>query len=485
MAFAPVGPLVDGRPRRNVIVVLLASGVAVVGASIALDQFGGSAPNLWLLATPVVLLVLYIASLGPKWSVALLIAATIFGYSTSAITVGSSLDIRIPDLFYVILFGWALVIRARGGQRGHLVGRSLLAVWFGVLGLSLYPQLVQGEIAADALIPWLRLVATFSLVWLVPYALRSRRDIEFALGALGAAATITLGLSVLGAALHGNVSTRLSGVLGPDTTGLVAVWVVILALHGPPVARPRSLRLVMLVVGSAALLMTRSLGSTAALVVALGLYGLTNRGSWRTEQPGLITPFRLLLLVIAGLVLATTLRPLDLPGSPAFRSSSTAQRVLMADAGLRIFAEHPVMGTGWQRSSEVVRSVELNDELRERWGGEIAENLFPRQFRGHTPTVHNSYIQVLAEAGALGFAVFLGAVIAVGIGVFRVLRDAHAVRLVFLSTRAVVVLLVATMVWLNDNPLYGAQPETVMTALFLGILAAVPPILHTSVPTPE
>ena len=30
------------------------------------------------------------------------------------------------------------------------------------------------------------------------------------------------------------------------------------------------------------------------------------------------------------------------------------------------------------------------------------------------------------------------------------------------------------MVWLNDNPLFGSQPESVMAALFLGILAAVP-----------
>ena len=70
-----------------------------------------------------------------------------------------------------------------------------------------------------------------------------------------------------------------------------------------------------------------------------------------------------------------------------------------------------------------------------------------------------------------------------GIGAFRVLRDARADPSLFVSTRAAVILLVATMVWLNDNPLFGSQPETVMAALFLGILAAVPPILATSVTT--
>jgi O-antigen ligase len=240
----------------------------------------------------------------------------------------------------------------------------------------------------------------------------------------------------------------------------------------------------MLVVGSAALLMTRSLGSTAALVVALGLYGLTNAGRRRTDaKPGLITPFRLLLLVIAGLAVAATLRPVNLPGSPEFRASSTAHRVLMADAGLRMFAHHRILGTGWQRSPDEVRSVELNNELRQRWEGEFAEQLFPRKFhRG--PTVHSAYIQILAEAGIVGFAIFAAVLVAVGIGVFRLLRDARADASVFVSTRAAVILLVATMVWLNDNPLYGSQPETVMAAMFLGILAAVPPILR-SVTTPH
>jgi O-antigen ligase len=475
------GWFVDARARRIAVVVLVACGLAVVAASTALDRFGTSAPTPWLLAAPLVVLVCYLVSLGPTWSLACLIAAIISGLSQT-VTVGSSIDLRVPDIFYVILFGWALVIRARGGQRGYLVGRPFLALWFAVLGLSLYPLLVQGEIGTDALVPWLRLVATFSLVWLVPYAVRSRRDLHFVLGALGAVGTVEVGQAVLDALLHGQVSVRLEGTWGANATGLIAVWVVILAIHGP-VPRQRSLRLVMLVVGAAGLLMTRSLGSTAALVVALGLYGLTNAGRRRAEaKPGLITPYRLLLMVLAGLAVAATLRPVNLPGSPEFRASSTAHRVLMADAGLRIFAHHPITGAGWQRSPDEVRSLELNDELRRRWEGEIAEELFPRGLE-HGATVHNSYVQILAEAGAVGFLAFLAVVVAVGIGVFRLLRDSRADPALFVSTRAAVILLVATMVWLNDNPLFGSQPETVMAAMFLGILAAVPPILATSVET--
>ena len=41
------------------------------------------------------------------------------------------------------------------------------------------------------------------------------------------------------------------------------------------------------------------------------------------------------------------------------------------------------------------------------------------------------------------------------------------------------------MVWFNDNPFFGSQPESVMAALFLGILAAVPPILATAATTSD
>ena len=60
------------------------------------------------------------------------------------------------------------------------------------------------------------------------------------------------------------------------------------------------------------------------------------------------------------------------------------------------------------------------------------------------------------------------------------MRDSRADASLFVSTRAAIILLVATLVWLNDNPLFGSQPESVMAAMFLGILAAIPPILATT-----
>ena len=242
----------------------------------------------------------------------------------------------------------------------------------------------------------------------------------------------------------------------------------------------------MLVVGAAGLLMTRSLGSTAALVVALGLYGLTNAGRRRTDaKPGLVTPYRLLLVVVVGLAVAddpATDEPSRLAGVPHQQHGAAA-----ADGGRRTPAVRPSPDHGHRLAALARRGALPGAQRRasapvgrrdRRSGSSLARS-------STAPPSTISYVQILAEAGAVGFLAFLAVVVAVGIGVFRLLRDARADPSLFVSTRAAVILLVATMVWLNDNPLFGSQPETVMAALFLGILAAVPPILVTSVtPSP-
>ncbi len=87
---------------------------------------------------------------GPKWCLLGLIAAVVFGYSRDSVTLGS-VDLRVPDLFLIVLGGWVVVLRARNGQRGGIPGRRLLALWLAALGFSLYPLLVRGSVDAGAL----------------------------------------------------------------------------------------------------------------------------------------------------------------------------------------------------------------------------------------------------------------------------------------------------------------------------------------------
>ena len=141
-----------------------------------------------LLAAPLLVAFGFLVMQGPKWCLAGLIAAVVFGYTRDSVSLGS-VDLRVPDLFLVALAGWVVVLRARDGQRGWIPGRRLLAVWLAVLGFSLYPLLVHGTVDVGALVGWMRLVATFALVWFVPYAVYRMRDIEFILGVVALVTT--------------------------------------------------------------------------------------------------------------------------------------------------------------------------------------------------------------------------------------------------------------------------------------------------------
>jgi hypothetical protein len=76
----------------------------------------------------------------------------------------------------------------------------------------------------------------------------------------------------------------------------------------------------------------------------------------------------------------------------------------------------------------------------------------------------------------VGFLAFLAAFVSMSVGIVRVLRAVRADQALYLCMRATLVLLVVILIWLNDNPLYGAQTETVLLAIFLGIFASAPAI---------
>lgn len=451
-----------------------------------------SAPFLLLAAPICVLLYAFVARVGPKWCFAVLLVATDLGFWASGSSVSTGrVHLRATDIPYVVLAIWVLVVRLRRGKVRTDIGQLPLAILLGIFGLSLLPLLVTERSAFfSPFVSWARFVQTMSLVWLMPYVFSKASDRRFLIRAVLAACTGSLVWALLSAVQHGSLSARLHGQNGPDTEGLIAaVLVVTVVFTDEP--RRRWLRFTLGGLGFVCLGLTRSVGSIAALGLILGF--TTWRRHRDTTKAGLLRPARVILLLAAAVIVALILRPGNLPGSQGFgTTSSTATRVMYALDGLDQFAHHPVLGVGFTRSAlpTVIGDPKILADLR-KWFPHSPTYFFPYQSRciGQTAqagtlkayggansgcdigSVHNTYIQVLAETGVVGL---IGLVLVV----FSMRRRIRAARRavaenpeIAMTLRWALLVLTLVLIWWNDNPLYGAQPETVFAALALGAMA--------------
>ena len=81
-----------------------------------------------------------------------------------------------------------------------------------------------------------------------------------------------------------------------------------------------------------------------------------------------------------------------------------SQRTVLAYIGLRIAQDNPIVGVGWQRSSRPEVFEPYVDDARERFP-DVVDLAFPAE--GREWGVQNLYIQMLADAGAIGLALLL------------------------------------------------------------------------------
>ena len=209
----------------------------------------------------------------------------------------------------------------------------------------------------------------------------------------------------------GRAHPRLDFVAVCDSQPFVLAAVLIVTAVHAPVPRVPWLRVLMVVLGAVGLVMSQSLGATVAVAGALAIFGLRSVPTTGMRRSALFTPTRVIVLVIVAAVFAMTLRSENLPVSDEFNQSTTIHRVILAEAGVELFLQHPIFGVGWQRSPEAVQDKELNEQLRSRFGSDVNPEFLPDQ----SPTgVHNAYVQIATEAGLvgiLGFLIFLVACI--------------------------------------------------------------------------
>jgi O-antigen ligase len=141
----------------------------------------------------------------------------------------------------------------------------------------------------------------------------------------------------------------------------------------------------------AAILVTFSRGGLVGLVAVMGIYAWRKRSIW---LQGLMV-----LFVAAGLILAGRFWSRGEDFKNLNQDVSFRQRLATSQAGLAMFADHPLLGVGLGCS--VIA-----------WPLYAPEGLYTR---GALVT-HNTFVQALGETGAIGFIPF---VLFVGIGLYH------------------------------------------------------------------
>jgi O-antigen ligase len=449
----------------------------VCGRAVVETQAIDSGTGLLLLGVVGALVALAVMVASPVACLAALAGFSMLTFQPS-VAIGGALDVKAADAFYVALLGWAALrllgpTPPRSGLPTVRGAPILLLLSFAGLTI-LYVAMVDPGGVGTSFLSWLRLVQTLSIAFLAALLVRSTRDVKIILGAVAVAGSVAVGVALIGGAgsESGGALGGRGGGLNPNTLGLVSGFLVLMAfLRG---LGPQLLyRVPLALVGAVGLIQAKSLGALIGTCVAVTL-GLVLLRAQRPTVVGLRTVKTVTALVLAlGLAyaFASAVRPENLPQSEAFRSSSAWHRTVVGVAGLELAARNPIIGVGWRRSSfpDVIGDPEVTTALRRRFVG-TEEDVFPDV----APTsVHNTYVQVAAELGLIGLALL-------GVVLYALLRDIR--RLLGSLPRGTMAwtqlwylawALVLILVWLNDNPIFGGQPETVAFAIFVGCIAGL------------
>jgi O-antigen ligase len=430
-----------------------------------------------VLAVVCSLVALAVMLAGPVACLAALVGLGMLTFLPS-VALGGGVDVKPADAFYVALLAWAAVrlLVPRSPPPGPAAVSGVPTLLFvGFAGLTLlYVAAVDPGAVSGSFVSWVRLVQTLSIALLAAVFVRSTRDVAVILGAITVAGTLAVAVALIGGV--GSESDAALGSRGggfnPNTLGLVSGLLVLMGVLGG--LGPNLLhRIPLAVIGALGLIQSQSVGALVGTCVALTLGVVLFRAS-RPAVVGLRSAQAVTALVIAlasAYAIGSAIRPENLPHSDAFASSSAWHRAVVGAAGLEVAVRNPIIGVGWRRSSspDVIGDPEVNAAIRERFAG-TKEEFFPDV---EPASVHNTYIQIAAELGLVGLALL-------GLLLYWLARDVR--RLIrgvpsgTLARRQIWYLawgVVLILVWLNDNPLYGGQPETVAIAAFVGTIAGL------------
>jgi O-antigen ligase len=162
-------------------------------------------------------------------------------------------------------------------------------------------------------------------------------------------------------------------------------------------------------------------------------------------------------------------RPSDVSGVGDVSSGSFAERIMIGYAGLQLFLNHPIIGVGWQASTSdaVIGTHALTAMLKENF------NHLPANYFSHPPTsLHNMYIQFLAELGFIGTALFVWVCFRTRNNIGQIVKNITFDSPYKAWARFYALGLLYLLIWWNNSTLFGGQIETILAFTFVAGLAS-------------
>jgi O-antigen ligase len=341
------------------------------------------------------------------------------------VDVGStSIDLRLSDGAVLAVVMAALVTAARTGlsrldpARLLWIPGALLLAWLAFE--TLRPVSIDDTQFDDHLVSFLKLGEYALLALAVPLLVRRAEDLAIVVGTLvlwaAVAATVALlqffGLDIFDA---WNPGWRQPSFLGHHDLAALAAVATAIAAAGIVAEKRRIpaawLFAVVLSAGMLGLVLAGSLAAAGGLALGVAVLWLGGRSRYKPSPRRLLALLAIVAAVAGGVAavrgdaLEDFLRFVGVRGDePPVGVETYAQRTVLAYIGLRIFEDNPIVGVGWQRSEREEVFTPYLDDAHRRFP-DVVELAFPAP--GREWGVQNLYIQMLADAGVIGFALLL------------------------------------------------------------------------------
>lgn len=400
---------------------------------------------------------------------------------------GTTVDLRLSDAAVLAVVVAALASGFRTGwarldaARGLWITGALLLAWLSFE--TLRPVSLDDARFDDHLVSFLKLGEYALLALAVPLLVRRLEDLTILLGAIvlwsGAATAVALlqffGLDVFGA---WNPGWRQPSFLGHhDLAALsalavgIAVAAILAGRRYMPAGRLFALALGagvlgLVVAGSVAAAGGLAVGALAVLLAARTRYSPSLRQVLAIV--GIVAVVGVGVAAVRGDALEDFLRFAGLRGDEPPQGVETySQRTVLAYIGLRIFEDHPLVGVGWQRSARPEVFEPYVEDARRRFP-DVVELAFPAE--GREWGVQNLYIQMLADAGVIGFLLLLAVGASGAVLVVRTIRHAPTGWSAGAGLVALCALLTLAGEWASLGIVAGI-PLQAATCLLLGLAA--------------